>query len=37
MERSVYCKCINNYIIESKCKCKEVPDYWRQGVGTTKE
>lgn len=34
--KSVYCKCINDYRVERLCNCKEVPQYWKQGIGKTK-
>ena len=35
MSKSVYCRCLNKYIIESKCNCDEYPEYWKQGIGQT--
>ena len=35
MSDSVFCKCKNKYIIKELCNCKEVPDYWKQGIGKT--
>ena len=35
-EKSVYCKCLNKYVVERLCDCDKVPDYWKQGIGQTK-
>ena len=33
--KTVYCKCLNKYILEDKCNCDKVPCYWKQGIGKT--
>ena len=35
MADTVYCKCLNKYILKERCNCKDVPEYWKQGIGKT--
>ena len=34
--KAKYCKCKNKYTI-TDCDCENVPYYWEEGIGSTKE